>query len=420
MVHVIILVAIIAVLAGAFYIWITNTMQTGGLGKEPVPTAVFPGDSENKSIDLEDSQPEKSPEDKPPVSRKTGLPECDHKPLFTISPIDIDHILGIVPLGNLNPPSHTFPTDHIYFHITREEGADRPDLINLYSPGDLTVTMVSASEHVEAGFTDYNIFLKPCEEITVMFYHASSLAEDIFGDTFSFTDWTLGSEYTTGGETYRLWSREFNIQVKAGDILGTVGGNPGQWALDLGVYDQRHHSEMMANPKRWSQIRYQFAVCPLSFYEEGPVLDQLWELVQRDKIEGDTTPCGVVLQDILGTAQGCWFLSKITSTYPEDPHLALVRSNVHPSYAVLSVGNSIPNLASKAYEFFPENSGMLNRDFKDIGDDGLIYGLQVDQFDGIIIMQMSDAETLWIEALIESTIDPSSWAFTENKTVFQR
>lgn len=320
----------------------------------------------------------------------------------------------------MNPPDHTFPTDHIYFHITRREGADRPDIATLYSPGELTITRVGASEHIEAGFTDYNIFLKPCDDVTVMFYHVSSLSEDIFGDTSFSADWTLNSEYTTGGETYRLWSKEYNIKVMAGDVLGTAGGNPGQWALDLGVYDQRHHPEKVANPDRWSQNRYLHTVCPLSFFEEGPVLDQLWKLVQRDEMEGDSTPCGSVLQDVPGTAQGCWFLSGVNETYPEDLHLALVRSNIHPSHAVLSVGNSIPNLDSKTYEFLPRDSGLLNRDFQDIVPDGQIYGFDVNQSGGTIILQMADAETLWIEALKDATHNPTSWKFTENKTVFKR
>jgi len=323
-------------------------------------------------------------------------------------------------LGNLNPPSHTFPTDHIYFHLTRPEGADRPDVVTFYSPGDLTVTMIAASEHVKAGFTDYTLFLKPCEDITVMFYHVSSLSKDVFGDTSASAGWRLDSEYSTGGETYRQWSKKSDIEVKAGDILGTAGGNPGQWALDLGVYDRRYLSSMMANPRRWSQVRYQHAVCPWKFYEKGPVLDQLLALVQQDRVEGEEMPCGSVLQDIPGTAQGVWFLSGTKETYPEDPHLALVRSNLRPGYAVFSVGNAIPNLASHTYEFLPENSGRLNRDFRDINPDGQIYGFRVEQFDGIIIVQMPDVETLWLEALVGATTDPASWYFAENKAVFER
>jgi len=348
---------------------------------------------------------------------EAGLSDCDF--VLTASPLDIDSIRYISPLGNLNPPSHVFPTNHIYFYITRQEGADRSDIATLYSPGDLPITAIRASEHVNAGFTDYSLTLQPCPEITVVFGHISSLTEEIFGDTSSFTDWNLGSEYTTSGETYRTWRRECNIEVKAGDILGTTGGNPGQWALDLGVYDQRRLPEMVANPQRWYST-YLHTVCPLSFFEEAPVIDQLWKLVQRDEEEGDSTPCGSVLQDVPGTAQGCWFLSGINATYPEDLHLALVRSNIHPSHAVLSVGNSILNLSSKAYEFLPRDSGLLNRDFQDIVPDGQIYGFEVNQFDGIIVLQMPDGVTLWVEALKDATHDQTSWKFTKNKTEYKR
>jgi len=71
---------------------------------------------------------------------------------------------------------------------------------------------------------------------------------------------------------------------------------------------------------------------------------KLLALVERDKVAGEELPCGSVMQDIPGTAQGNWFLSGIKETYTEDPHHALVCSNIRPGNAVLSVGNSVPNL----------------------------------------------------------------------------
>lgn len=348
--------------------------------------------------------------------------ECNSELIFTVSPLDIEDIREILPLGSLSPPSHTFPTDHIYFIITRQEGADKPDHVTVYSPGDLIVTTIRATEHVNADFTDYVLFLKPlqCSEITIMFIHISSLAKEIFGDTSSYSEWTLDAEYTTGDEIYRTRSKNCNINVNAGEVLGTAGGNPGQWALDLGVYDPHHLPENIANPERWSPYRYLHTVCPLNFYEEGPVRNSLQKLVYRDDIEEDPTLCGSVLQDIPGTTQGCWFLLGVTETYPEDPHLALVHSNIHPNLAVLSVGNSIPNLESKRYEVLPKDLGLLNRDFREITPDGTIYGFTPSNFDGVIIVQMPDATTLWIEAIMGDVIEPISWIFTENKTIFER
>jgi len=348
--------------------------------------------------------------------------ECDDKAIFTISPIEIENLSSIIPLGALSPSSHIFPTDHIYFRIKKIEGADRTEPVTLFSPGDLTIVGVRATEQVKAGITDYALFLEPpnCPEISVMFIHASSLEEELFGDVYSYSEWSEDSEYTTGDEIYRTWSKSYRIKVKGGDVLGTAGGNPGQEALDLGVYDTRHLPDQIANPERWSGLRYLHTVCPLSFYEEGAVRDDLWELVEGYDQGGIDATCGSVLQDIPGTAQGCWFQEGVDETYPEDPHLALVRSTVRPTEIVFSVGNSIKNLQSRRYEFMPTDSGPLNRAFSEIIPDSKTYGFQVDGYEGIIIIKMPNSKTLWIEALESGTQDSSTWKFTTNKAVFIR
>jgi len=382
------------------------------------PNETQPEKEEIKTPTIEQQEAEvDSREETTPEERSS---ECTSDTPFNTAPLDIDDISSIVALGNMNPPGHVFPTDHIYLYITKTEGSDHPHVVPLYSPGDLTVSMVNSSEHVNAGFTDYSINLQPCEHITVVLGHVSSLSSEIFGETSSFEEWTLENEYSTGGETYRRWRKEYNIEVKAGEVIGTAGGNPNQWALDLGVYALNHSQESVANPQRWLKSWYLHAVDPLTLFEDGAVLDQLLQLVDRELAEGESLPYGSVLQDIPGTAQGCWFFSGISDTYPEDPHLALVHSNIYPSRAVLSVGTSIPDLDSSTYEFLPENSGLVNRDFKEITTDGQVYGFRVNQFDGVIILRMVDGETIWIEALEDATVDPASWVFSENKAIFKR
>jgi hypothetical protein len=347
---------------------------------------------------------------------------CDDEAIFTVSPIEIEKLSSIIPLGALSPSSHIFPTDHIYFRIKKIEGADRTEPVTLCSPGDLFIINIRATEQVKAGITDYALFLEPptCPDISVMFIHASSLEEALFGDISSYSEWSKDSEYTTGDETYRTWSKSCRIKVKAGEVLGTAGGNPGQEALDLGVYNTHHLPEQIANPERWSGLRYLHTVCPLSYYEEGTVRDALWELVEVNNKERIDVTCGSVLQDIPGTAQGCWFLEGVDETYPEDPHLALVHSNVRPNELVLSVGKSIMNLQSRRYEFTPTDSGLSNRAFSEITPDGKTYGFHVDGFEGLIIIKMPNSNALWIEALESSTQDSLTWKFSTNKTVFVR
>ncbi len=345
---------------------------------------------------------------------------CD-LPVFTVSPIEVSKIAEIITLGNLNPPGHTFPTDHIYFYPTRPPGnPDRPDVVNVYAPADLTVTNVVASRHVQANITDFNITFQPCRSLTVVFGHVSSLNTAVFGPTMDLSGWELLNEYSTGGETYRISSRNFNITVKAGDLLGTAGGNPGQWALDFGVYNANSRSALAANPSRWQYSNYLTAVCPLSLYPPGPLLDNLVALVKRDKVAGEPYPWGTVMQDVAGTASGCWFFSGTEDTYPEDPHLALVHSNLHPSKAVFSVGTSVPSLKSGVYEFTPQASGLLNRDFKDVVPDDRIYGFSVGGFSGVVILSLPDADTLYLEVLPGGSTSPSAWKFSNHKVVFQR
>lgn len=340
--------------------------------------------------------------------------------IFSVPPISVEDIVSIVPLGNLNPPSHTFPTDHIYFFISRQEGTNRTQEVTLYSPGDLAVTRVNAIEQLQAGIMDYSVHLKTGDHLRIRFGHVTSLAEDIFGDATSFQTWELTEEYTTGGETYRWWTKEYNISLEAGQVIGTAGGNPNQWALDLFLYDLSQTQRNIANPERWMKSWYLHAVDPLDYYEPGPVLQNLLQLVDRETPEGEEPTAASVLQDIPGTAQGCWFLEGINETYPEDPHLALVYDNLRPHLAVISTGNSVLNLPTGTYEFLPNEDELLNRAFEGIVPDGNIYGFNVDGFNGTIIISMPDHETLWMEALSGVSIEPRQWTFSANKTIFKR
>ena len=344
---------------------------------------------------------------------------CATDVLFSAAPLDLDDIASIRPLGGLNPPSHVFPTDHIYFYMPRDANGV-PLVVPFYSPGDMTVTSISASQHVNAGFTDFTLELSPCQEVTVVFMHITSLDPGIFGDTSSFDGWALSNEYTTGGETYRLWRKSTSIELRAGQKLGTTGGRHGQYALDMGVYDRRRPAEAVANPARWTNSSVLYAVCPFDYYADDGLRDALLDLIERDVTGEDSNPCATVFQDVPGTAQGCWFLTGVRNTYPEDAHLALVYSNLDPSRAVFSTGTSIQGLGSGLYGFAPRSSGALNRRFCEVRADGTIYGFQVEGYHGVIIVHMPDAETLWIEALPIASSNPATWILTNRKTVFER
>lgn len=344
---------------------------------------------------------------------------CSSGALFTASPLDVEDISAIRPLGGVNPPSHVFPTDHIYFYM-HQNSAGVPYVVPFYSPGDMTVVAISASQHVKAGYTDFVLELQPCHDVRVVFGHISTLDVGIFGESSSFASWNLTNEYETGGEIYRLWRRNVSIEVSAGQQLGTTGGRRGQYALDLGVYDRRLPAEAVANRLRWSQSSVLTSVCPFDYYAHGTVRTALLDLIETEADVPSESRCFTVFQDAPGTARGCWFVEGTIDTYPEDPHVALIVSNIRPSRYVFSVGTSIQGLASGTYEFAPYQAGVLNRPFDRIGPDGTIYGFDVDGYPGTVIITMPDATTLWIEALPVGRRNSHTWAFSDNKTVFAR
>ena len=80
----------------------------------------------------------------------------------------------------------------------------------------------------------------------------------------------------------------------------------------------------------------------------------------------------------------------------------------------------MPTIASNAYLFTPTESGRLNRPFTAVTADGQIYGYDFAVFSGVILVQVPAAGTLWIEGVPGGSLDPATWAFSEQKTVFVR
>ena len=58
----------------------------------------------------------------PPQSGPAPLASCGtNLTPFSVSPVAMADILGWVPLGNLGPPGHLFPTDHQYLYVNNPD-----------------------------------------------------------------------------------------------------------------------------------------------------------------------------------------------------------------------------------------------------------------------------------------------------------
>ena len=347
-----------------------------------------------------------------------SLPACNSTSIFTNLPIQEDNILRFIPLGNYNPPGHTFPTSHHYFDIEKGKGN-----IPVYAPFDGWIVYVSEYGSDMASITEYALEMVPCKEVKVKYGHISQLHQDIAS--------LLGNpqetdSYTTGGVTYTSNIYKTEIAVSAGQQIGEVFDIPETTGIDFGMIDTRE-SLPFINPSRFNNSGLVNAVSFLDYSTQN-IKDILYQKIQFDNggYPLRTTPplAGEICYDVAGTVQGLWF-NPGEPTTPEDPHLSLIKNNFIPEKNVFSVGTSINSLLPTAYEFLPMETGTHNRSFDQITDD------QIYSFSGftniwgepnatgfVILIQLVDDETLRIEKQTEG--DGPPWNFTNNFTEFER
>lgn len=354
-----------------------------------------------------------------------GLESCGtEKAILAEMPLAAGDFAGITPLGNLNPPGHTFPTDHVYFMLRKLNpfAAERAFVV---SPADAWVTRISSSEHVSDNFTDYTIDFSPCRELVFRFGHMSSLSDRLMQNLTEATG-DACDEYETGGKRYRNCADDVMIRVSASEVIGAAGGNPGQFALDFWAFDARTALLNYANRARWYD-QQSHVVCPLNYFKAAAKITLEGMLMSEGGTKRTIPPvCGEVEQDEPGTAQGAWFLKGTKSTYPEDSHAALVHDNFDPSRGAFSVGTSMQKsgLAAGVYYFQPDDIGYVNRDFAGVRADGRIYCYDASQDGGrkqVIILQLTGETALRMERTGAATCSESEpWAFGNGYTDFER
>jgi hypothetical protein len=306
----------------------------------------------------------------------SDLDGCEEADLLTVPPLTETDYRVILPLGNLAPPGHTIPTDHIYYMLPREGEVTRE--VEVRAPGDILITRIEETAQLaegEGGFSDFSLTFSPCSERILKFGHLTSVSDAVRTAMDSSED-SFCDEYGIGATTYRTCSLSLNLEVTAGTVVGTAGGIvDGSAALDLWGFDLSSEALTWANPVRYtSEDDVLFhVVCPLDLFADQARSIQMAKLGGHSGEFRTVEPrCGEVNQDLAGTAQGNWF-SGIDTTMHErwDHHLALVHDNVDPSTAAISIGGIVSEPV--VWYFAPEVSGQINRDFTSVKPDGTIY-----------------------------------------------
>ena len=285
------------------------------------------------------------------------IPSCgDTKDFFTVSPVDVDEIDDITPLGNLAPPGHTLPTEHIYIAVSNQ--GSTTEIIPLRAPGDIVITSVTSNpDFMAPEREEYSIRFSLCEDIHGYYNHVKEISDDLKEELnkVACTQFSIG-----GGDSCE---KSISYKVVAGTVIGGVGHLQGNF--DLGTYDTRTNLEY-ANMDRYKGERSLHIVCPLDYFEQS-IQTELYGKIVRE----EAPRCGTVLQDVPKTLQGNWFFGDSTQIQPWDWHLSFVHLNDNPNYKVISVGGVFRD--SGFWKFLPTHSGTVNRDFDEVTADGKIY-----------------------------------------------
>ncbi|MBD3386025.1 peptidoglycan DD-metalloendopeptidase family protein [candidate division KSB1 bacterium] len=83
---------------------------------------------------------------------------------FEVSPVTYSAIRLATPMGNLNPPGHTFPSDHMGFYLA----GDQTYLVRAYAAGTIRTV------YYNSGFDDYRIEFKHTNTVTSYLDHVEN------------------------------------------------------------------------------------------------------------------------------------------------------------------------------------------------------------------------------------------------------
>ncbi|MEK7664375.1 MAG: hypothetical protein AAB340_02995 [Patescibacteria group bacterium] len=389
----------------------------------PIPSKEkLPSTPEEPPVTREEQKPksQSQPKQSQPTQPQSPILPCgDKKELFTALPVSLSDLTFIRPLGFIGAaPEHIYPTDHVYFFLKR--GASNQAIeVPVYSPGDVWITKIKEikMERPVPNSTDYSIYFSPCREFEGFYFHLSTVNEKIKSEIKP--PFRYCHQEELGRFKQVACEKDVRIKLNAGELMGTVGQLAWQYSFDLGTYDLRTPALNYANPSRWQEWQ-KHIVCPFDYFR-GDVKDKLkFRLGEDDVLRTIEPTCGEIEQDESGTAQGVWF-SKDAKMYAQ-PELSLIHDFIDPKTGAFALGflAAESGLSPDILYFIPTSSGFVNRDFKDIADDGKIYCYDqlVKQWSYdkkpeqlIILIQLTSPSTLRIQGKNVTNCGSGPWEF---------
>ena len=282
---------------------------------------------------------------------------------FSVTPVEEGNIEFVVPIGNLNPPGHTFASDHMYFYHRLNHPA--APAFPVVAPAAGTVADVRHD-------ADDSIRIRATSSLT---YYLAHIVLD---------------SGVTSGKT-----------VTAGERLGVTSLLA--FAMDLGLVNS-DSTLFFVTPARYSSDTLH-AESPLKYFSE-PLRSRLYAKEQGSG--GD----GKIDFDQSGKLVGNWFHE--TLSVPESPnvesgprHLAFVRDVNQPAAVRISIGGTltVPGVWGIPADA-PDPAGVTP------GSGLVTYRLLFIEGNtqaGVMLVQMIDAARIKVETFAGSSASPTGF-----------
>ena len=341
-----------------------------------------------------------------------ALQACGKEPLNTL-PMDLSRLEGIAPLGGVDPPDHTLPTDHMYIMYPYGDMSQK----EIHAPADIVVTTVSYGDVHENGIQkhgDYRLDFYPCSELKLIFGHIDKLSDKISAQIGT-PENPIGAQCDTsrqGASEIRNCTWDIDIAIPAGELIGTADG----W--DIWATLEGHRDPKVTSPAYYHNVD---AVCPLDYFTSS-IKAQLYTYLKTQS----GPKCGEAYHDKANTLQGGWFGHKDPQKAKTDwsSHFSLTHHSVETGMGQVAVAGTIAD--QFMYRFTPKHSGTVNREPSETTA-GTLYCYQHEgnpRFpngrmagSGKILLKLKDNHTMQIEHKEGVCLDNES--FTKPTTYYR-
>lgn len=340
--------------------------------------------------------------------------------VLTAPLMDPKYISALTPLGNINPPGHTSPVDHIYF------ATDFAGRIPLLAPADAWITNLTAILQADSKGNylpiGYVVRYVVCDGLVLDFASYTELIKplrDEIAQQKPDCKYGIVKPGHTGGPQGQCYY-DIRYKVKSGQEIGWVQAVKREQSLDLPFeiwaanYNKPARSDV--NWNYYDDDRYAHSMCTFDLYA-GELKKAYDSKFGGMVVRGDdsqkhlvfvqrTVPpvCGQVNQDVVGSIQGMWYGGDSSEKDLEfqGKGLAFLHNNIDPTQGEISIGGHITDQAG-VIMFKPTHSGNIDREPSEVTSDGKVYCYNASQggssIQGRVLVQLVDKHHMRAEHL---------------------